>query len=116
MERVPGADLAIQVRDLDMAGEVRSTNTLSGGEGFLVSLALALGLSSLACGGATLQSLFSDEGFGSLDPRTLDMAVGTLAQLHEVGRQVAIITHVVGWPIGSERGSRSSPSGPGAAC
>jgi exonuclease SbcC len=96
LERVPGADLAIQVRDLDMAGEVRSTNTLSGGEGFLVSLALALGLSSLACGGATLQSLFIDEGFGSLDPRTLDVAVGALEQLHEGGRQVAIITHVAG--------------------
>lgn len=96
LERVPGADLAIQVRDLDMAGEVRSTNTLSGGEGFLVSLALALGLSSLACGGATLQSLFIDEGFGTLDPRTLDMAVAALEQLREGGRQVAVITHVAG--------------------
>jgi exonuclease SbcC len=92
--RVPGTDLDLQVIDHDMADEVRSVHSLSGGEGFLVSLALALGLSSLASRDAQVETLFIDEGFGSLDPETLESALATLDALQAQGRQLGLISHI----------------------
>ena len=70
LERVPDT-LALQVIDQDMCDEIRTVHSLSGGESFLVSLALALGLSSLSSNRMKVESLFIDEGFGSLDAETL---------------------------------------------
>jgi exonuclease SbcC len=94
--RVPGHDLDLQIIDQDMADEVRSTSSLSGGESFLVSLALALGLSSLAAHDVRIETLFIDEGFGSLDPETLDIALASLETLQSTGRQIGLISHVAG--------------------
>lgn len=96
LERVPKADLDLMVVDQDMGGEARSVHGLSGGETFLVSLALALGLSSLATRKTRIESLFVDEGFGALDPRTLDTALAVLETLQEGGRRVGVISHVPG--------------------
>lgn len=96
LERVAGSHLELQVIDRDMGDEVRSVNSLSGGETFLVSLALALGLSSLSARNAPVESLFIDEGFGSLDPQTLDIALATLDALQAAGRKVGLISHVPG--------------------
>lgn len=97
--RVPNEDLALQVIDRDMGEEIRSLQSLSGGETFLVSLALALGLASLVSGSdrdLRIESLFIDEGFGSLDAETLDKVVEALYDLQATGRQVGIISHVPG--------------------
>jgi exonuclease SbcC len=92
--RVADTDLALLVADLDMAGEVRTTRSLSGGERFLVSLALALGLSSMGSRGALAGTLFIDEGFGSLDADSLDLAIDALERLQAQGRTVGVISHV----------------------
>jgi exonuclease SbcC len=94
LERAPGHDLDIQVLDRDMGDEVRSVHSLSGGESFLASLALALGLASLAADTTRIDSLFIDEGFGSLDPDTLDLALSALDALQAQGRIVGLISHV----------------------
>ncbi|MDC0710388.1 AAA family ATPase [Stigmatella sp. ncwal1] len=94
--RVPGHDLDLQVVDQDMGDEVRAVASLSGGESFLVSLALALGLASLSSETAQVETLFIDEGFGTLDPQTLEVALATLDALQATGRQVGIISHVSG--------------------
>ncbi|XXF79056.1 AAA family ATPase [Myxococcaceae bacterium GXIMD 01537] len=94
--RVPGFDLDLQVVDQDMGDEVRGVASLSGGESFLVSLALALGLASLSSETAQVETLFIDEGFGTLDPETLEVALATLDALQATGRQVGIISHVSG--------------------
>ena len=86
--------LALMVRDQDMGGEVRSVNSLSGGESFLVSLALALGLASLSSNRVRVESLFIDEGFGSLDSDTLGVAMDALDALQSMGRKVGVISHV----------------------
>ena len=96
LERVPSTDMDIQVVDQEMADEIRSVNSLSGGETFLVSLALALGLASLSAREMSVESLFIDEGFGSLDIETLEIALSALESLHASGRQVGIISHVQG--------------------
>ena len=96
LQRVKAQDLEIQVVDRDMGDEIRSTSSLSGGEAFLVSLALALGLSSLASEKVKIESLFIDEGFGSLDPKTLETALSTLDSLQSAGRKVGLISHVPG--------------------
>lgn len=96
LQPVPGCALEVQVVDRDMGDEVRALNGLSGGETFLVSLALALGLSSLSATGTAIDSLFIDEGFGTLDAETLDCALGVLDELQSEGRQVGIISHVDG--------------------
>lgn len=74
----------------------RSPRTLSGGESFLVSLALALGLADLRTSSMPVETLLLDEGFGTLDPHTLEVALSALGQLQASGRQVGIISHVVG--------------------
>ena len=94
LERVPGTDLALQVVDLNMGDEVRSVDSLSGGESFLVSLALALALSSLSSRQTQVESLFIDEGFGTLDPDSLDLALASLDSLQAAGRQIGVISHV----------------------
>ncbi len=94
LRRTPDADLDLQVVDRDMADEVRSVHSLSGGESFLVSLALALGLASLSSRRTQVDSLFIDEGFGSLDPDTLMVAMDALDNLQASGRQVGVISHV----------------------
>jgi len=94
LQRVPGSDLELQVIDRDMADEVRSVYSLSGGESFLVSLALALGLASLSSNRIQVESLFIDEGFGSLDQETLDIAIASLDTLQSLGRKVGVISHV----------------------
>jgi ATPase involved in DNA repair len=86
--------MAIQVSDMDMGGEKRVVTSLSGGETFLVSLALALGLASLNAQGFNIDMLFIDEGFGTLDGESLDLAMSTLENLHALGRKVGIISHV----------------------
>ena len=97
LERVAGGagpSLALLVRDQDMGGEIRSVNSLSGGETFLVSLALALGLASLSSNRVRVESLFIDEGFGSLDSETLRVAMDALDALQAMGRKVGVISHV----------------------
>jgi len=97
LERVPGHDLDLQVIDQDLADEVRSVHSLSGGESFLISLALALGLSSLASQEVRVESLLVDEGFGSLDGDTLEVALSVLDSLQATGRKVGLISHVPGF-------------------
>lgn len=77
-----------------MGNEIRTVYSLSGGESFLVSLALALGLASLSSNKMKVESLFIDEGFGSLDATTLSIAMDALEQLHNQGRKVGVISHV----------------------
>lgn len=89
-----GDSLSLHVEDLDMGGEIRSVHSLSGGESFLVSLALALGLSSLASDRLSIGSLFIDEGFGSLDVETLSCAMDALERLQATGRKIGVISHV----------------------
>src|ERR1700674_1591902 len=90
-------DEEIRVVDHDNADETRISDTLSGGETFLTSLALALELSDQvqrAVGAVNLDSLFIDEGFGTLDPDTLALASETLQSLRVGGRMVGVITHI----------------------
>ena len=94
LERVPRHDLELQVIDRDLGSEVRSVQSLSGGESFLVSLALALGLSSMSAHDVRVRTLLIDEGFGTLDPATLDSALSVLDALQATGRQVGVISHV----------------------
>lgn len=93
LQRIPNT-LALQVIDLDMLNEVRTVHSLSGGESFLVSLALALGLSSLSSNRMKIESLFIDEGFGSLDMDTLRIAMDALERLQNQGRKIGVISHV----------------------
>ena len=94
LERVPDTDMDLQMIDSVLGDERRSVQSLSGGETFLVSLALALGLSSLATQRTRVETLFVDEGFGSLDADTLDKALSALEALQASGRRVGIISHV----------------------
>ena len=99
MEYVPPAgganeNLEIAVIDTYQDDNRRTVSTLSGGETFLISLALALGLSDLASGKNLIQSLFIDEGFGTLDGKTLDKAMTTLEQLRDQGKTIGLISHV----------------------
>lgn len=93
LQRIPD-HLALQVIDMDMGEEVRTIYSLSGGETFLISLALALGLSSLSSKTMNVESIFIDEGFGTLDPQTLSMAMDALENLYQQGRKVGVISHV----------------------
>ena len=86
--------LTLNIIDHEMANTERTVNSLSGGETFLISLGLALGLSTLASGKIRIESLFIDEGFGSLDTDTLRITLDALEQLQAQGRKVGIISHV----------------------
>ena len=113
--------LELNVIDNYQAGEIRSTKNLSGGESFIVSLALALGLSQMASRNVRVDSLFLDEGFGTLDDDALETALETLAGLKQDGKLIGVISHV---PALKERistqiqviprsGGQSGLSGPG---
>lgn len=115
--------LELNVVDTWQAGEVRSTRNLSGGESFIVSLALALGLSHMSSRNVRVDSLFLDEGFGTLDDDALETALETLSGLQQSGKLIGVISHV---PALKERistrilvtpltGGRSALSGPGVA-
>jgi exonuclease SbcC len=121
LQRDPHAPLELNVIDNYQAGETRSTKNLSGGESFIVSLALALGLSQMSGQNVRVDSLFLDEGFGSLDADALETALETLATLEQDGKLIGVISHV---PALKERistqieviprsGGRSELSGPG---
>ena len=86
--------LSLHVVDEDMGGDIRSTRSLSGGERFLVSLSLALALSSVGGTGAISGTLFIDEGFGTLDADSLELAIDALEALQAQGRTVGVISHV----------------------
>ena len=113
--------LELNVIDNYQAGEIRSTRNLSGGESFIVSLSLALGLSKMASRNVRVDSLFLDEGFGTLDEEALETALETLAGLQQDGKLIGIISHVsalkerIGTQITitSVSGGRSSLAGPG---
>jgi exonuclease SbcC len=113
--------LELNVIDNYQAGEIRSTKNLSGGESFIVSLALALGLSQMASRNVRVDSLFLDEGFGTLDEDALETAIETLAGLQQDGKLIGVISHVAALKerIGTqiqvipEAGGRSSIAGPG---
>ncbi len=86
--------LSMVVIDTYQADVERPVETLSGGEGFLISLALALGLSDLASEKVNIESLFLDEGFGTLDSETLDLALDTLGGLNATGKMIGVISHI----------------------
>lgn len=94
LEGQPGS-LTILLKDKEAGGVLRPTSTISGGESFLASLALALGLSSLGRKDASMDILFIDEGFGTLDGTYLETVMDALERLHQMGgRKVGIISHV----------------------
>jgi len=93
LERIKDS-LGLLVVDQDMGDELRSVHSLSGGESFLASLALALGLASLSSHRVKVESLFIDEGFGSLDADSLGIAMEALDKLQSQGRKVGVISHV----------------------
>jgi DNA repair protein SbcC/Rad50 len=113
--------LELNVIDNYQAGEIRSTKNLSGGESFIVSLTLALGLSKMASRKVRVDSLFLDEGFGTLDEEALETALETLSGLQQDGKLIGIISHVSALKeristqinITPVSGGRSSLSGPG---
>ena len=113
--------LELNVVDNYQAGEIRSTKNLSGGESFIVSLSLALGLSHMASKNVRVDSLFLDEGFGTLDEEALDMALETLAGLQQDGKLIGVISHVPALKeristqiqISPHTGGKSVISGPG---
>jgi exonuclease SbcC len=113
--------LELNVVDNYQAGEIRSTRNLSGGESFIVSLTLALGLSKMASRKVRVDSLFLDEGFGTLDEEALETALETLSGLNQDGKLIGIISHVSALKeristqisITPVSGGRSEVSGPG---
>lgn len=94
LQRNKNEELGLEVVDTYQADITRPTETLSGGETFLTSLALALGLSNLAGRKAEINSLFLDEGFGTLDTESLETALATLDSLNSTGKTIGIISHI----------------------
>ena len=94
LQRNINQPLALQVIDLWQANAVRDVKTLSGGESFLVSLGLALALSNLVSHKTQIESLFLDEGFGTLDANTLEVALEALERLNATGKLIGVISHV----------------------
>ncbi len=94
LRRKTSGELALDIVDSWQGDTVRDTRTLSGGESFLVSLALALALSDLVSHKTSIDSLFLDEGFGTLDGDTLEIALGALDTLNASGKTIGIISHV----------------------
>ena len=116
--KVSGLDLAVEDA---YSGKTRPVATLSGGESFMAALSMALGLSDIVqsyAGGIRLDTLFIDEGFGSLDQESLDLAIRTLVDLQSTGRMIGVISHVAELKeqlplrldiIADRNGSRLSP-------
>ncbi|MEE2024859.1 SbcC/MukB-like Walker B domain-containing protein [Alkalimonas mucilaginosa] len=94
LQRKAGEGLELSVLDTWQGDAVRDTRTLSGGESFLVSLALALALSDLVSHKTSIDSLFLDEGFGTLDSETLDIALDALDNLNASGKMIGVISHI----------------------
>ncbi|MEE3650708.1 MULTISPECIES: AAA family ATPase [unclassified Brenneria] len=94
LQRQANDELKLQIVDTWQADALRDTRTLSGGESFLVSLALALALSDLVSNKTSIDSLFLDEGFGTLDAETLDTALDALDNLNAAGKTIGVISHV----------------------
>ncbi|OLF34730.1 hypothetical protein BTW00_11930 [Psychrobacter sp. C 20.9] len=94
LARDDNSPLELNIIDNYQGGEIRSTKNLSGGEGFIISLALALGLSQMASQNIRVDSLFLDEGFGTLDEESLDIALDTLTNLQQEGKLIGVISHV----------------------
>ena len=86
--------LSLAIIDHDMDGETRSVASLSGGESFLTALALSLAIANMASGSMKIESLFIDEGFGTLDASSLHMVMNALDQLQNQGRKVVLISHI----------------------
>ncbi len=115
--------LELNVIDNYQAGEMRTTKNLSGGESFIVSLALALGLSKMASKKVRVDSLFLDEGFGTLDENALETALESLSGLHQDGKLIGVISHVTSLKdristqisISPISRGRSSMQGPGCS-
>ncbi|HKL58302.1 MAG TPA: AAA family ATPase [Sphaerochaeta sp.] len=113
--------LELNVIDNYQAGEIRSTKNLSGGESFIISLTLALGLSKMASRKVRVDSLFLDEGFGTLDEASLETALKTLSSLQQDGKLIGVISHVSAMQemistqivITPASGGKSILSGPG---
>ncbi|MBL6988722.1 MAG: AAA family ATPase [Bacteriovoracaceae bacterium] len=119
----PNIPLEFQVIDNYQAGEVRSIHNLSGGESFIIGLSLALGLSQMASSNVQIDSLFLDEGFGTLDEDAMDTALNTLACLQQEGKLIGLISHVsslkdricVQIKVQARGGGVSKLSGPGVS-
>lgn len=115
--------LTLDIMDNYQAGEIRSVKNLSGGESFLVSLALALGLSTMSSKNIRVDSLFLDEGFGTLDEESLETALNVLASLHHENKLIGIISHVselkhriaTQIQVRPQLGGKSCLSGPGVS-
>lgn len=91
---VNNQSLDLQIQDNDNNGKLRQVSTLSGGETFLVSLSMALGIATMISSTIEVESLFLDEGFGTLDSNTLEMVMLALENLQQKGRKIGIISHV----------------------
>ena len=115
--------LTVYVYDASQGTE-RTASNLSGGESFLVSLALALGLAAFSPGKSPIESLFLDEGFGTLDQETLEVAMRALSNLHHEGKQIGVISHVeylreelpIHIEVTKDETGHSRLSGPGVRC
>ena len=94
LQRKSSGELELEIVDTWQADVTRDTRTLSGGESFLVSLALALALSDLVSHKTSIDSLFLDEGFGTLDGETLEMALDALDVINSSGKSIGVISHV----------------------
>lgn len=94
LRRNPRSEMDLEVLDTWQADEVRPIGNLSGGETFLVSLALALGMSAISSGQSSMDSLFLDEGFGTLDEDALQQVMSALASLHQSSKLIGVISHV----------------------
>lgn len=113
LERNPGGEMDFVVVDLDLGASRRGLQTLSGGETFLVSLSLALALATLAAPRSRVETLFLDEGFGTLDAHSLETALGALDSLQATGCQVGVISHVEGFAERIGAAVEVRPSGGG---
>ncbi|WP_341997018.1 SMC family ATPase [Microbacterium sp. LWH7-1.2] len=114
--RGAASGLGLEIMDA-FTGQSRPAQSLSGGETFLASLALALGLAEVVtarAGGIRLDTLFVDEGFGSLDEETLDLAMRTLDELRQGGRTVGVISHVAAMKeqLPAQLAVEATPAGP----
>lgn len=123
LDRDQAQPLELNVIDSYQAGAIRSTKNLSGGESFIVSLALALGLSQMASKNVRVDSLFLDEGFGTLDDEALDSALEALSGLQQSGKLIGVISHVSALKeristqiqINPQTGGKSQITGPGCS-